>query len=115
MADDTDAEADAPCRLWKLPGELRNRIYRYVLIQQEDATGDSMVNVEANGYDRPGLLSTCKEIRREALKIYYYENTFHVQIKNFNSAPLVEWKNHYMAKPGGRTCYCGFGGTTENK
>lgn len=114
MVDKTEAEADAPCRLLKLPGELRNRvnlqkhmfttcseltnlcsqIYRYVLVLPEHAPGAGSISINANGYDRPKLLSTCKVIRKEALKIFYQENTFKIHVNNYDSLLLVRWDSH---------------------
>ena len=47
------------CRLLELPGELKNHIYRYTLVQQ------SGIRVHPKGFEGPGLLRACKEIRRE--------------------------------------------------
>lgn len=58
------------CRLLKLPSELRNHIYRLVLHR------DNTILIDSTGYQRDGLLSTCKKVRRGATKIYYYENDF---------------------------------------
>lgn len=69
--------ADRP--LLRLPAELRNEIYRLVLCKN-----DSIV-VSSTGYEREGLLSVCKKVRQEALKIYYYENTFHIEVHKWNS------------------------------
>ena len=55
-----------PCRLLDLTGELRNRIYRYALVDPDQLS----IPITVDGYARPGLLSTCKQIRQEALKIY---------------------------------------------
>ena len=56
-----------------LPAELRNRIYRYALV------GQAPVDVGAKKtLDEPALLAVCKQIRNEALAIYYHESRFHV-------------------------------------
>ncbi|KAK4496542.1 hypothetical protein PRZ48_012522 [Zasmidium cellare] len=94
MTDEVGGKADAPCRLWKLPGELRNRIYRYVLLKPEDAAGNDRIIVDATGYDRPGVVSTCKQIRKETLKIFYSENAFHIEVINYNSSTLLRWESH---------------------
>ncbi|KAK4611195.1 uncharacterized protein CLAFUR5_13878 [Fulvia fulva] len=72
-----------PSRLLGVPGELRNRIYRYVLLQE------SPIIVTDTGFDRPGLMSTCKAVRTETVKIYYEENKFTVDIINLSSETLV--------------------------
>lgn len=58
--------------LLKLPPELRNRIYRYAIVQDEP------IDVaETTKKKEPALLATCKEIREQALKMFYHENTFY--------------------------------------
>ena len=82
------APQQTPCRLFKLPGELRNRIYRDVLV----VPGGEFINVTSTGYDRPGLLSTSKEIHAEALSIFYHENKFRTHIRAYDSTPLLRLK-----------------------
>ena len=74
----THSATDSTCRLLKLPAELRNCIYRLALVQE----GDIVYNKD--GYARPAVLNTCKKIRSEALKIFYYENTFISTISNYD-------------------------------
>ncbi|CZT15895.1 uncharacterized protein RCC_01734 [Ramularia collo-cygni] len=75
-------------RLCKLPAEMKNAIYRFVLIEQD------LIHVTASGYSRNGgcILATCKEIRVEALGIYYDENKFLHFISKFDSTPLVRFE-----------------------
>ncbi|KAF2161600.1 hypothetical protein M409DRAFT_69686 [Zasmidium cellare ATCC 36951] len=87
MADTMDNAVDK-CRLFKLPPELRNRIYRYVLATSDDKNPISVTN---SGYERPHLLATCKTIRSEALGIHCVENTFLIHIVAFDSTPLYQW------------------------
>ena len=79
---------DVTCYLLQLPGELRNRIYRLVLTD-----GMPIINFDATGYVRPGLISTCKEIRQEALSIYYYENSFRTWLKDYDAANLTRFSS----------------------
>lgn len=69
----------AKCHLLDLPPELRNLIYRSVLVQNRD------IDVRSQGFDVPPLLSTCKKIRKEARSIFYYENTFAVEVYDFDT------------------------------
>lgn len=39
------------------------------------------------------MLSTCKTIRTEAIRIFYEENKFHLCMTNFNSDTCVNWQN----------------------
>ncbi|KAK3706704.1 hypothetical protein LTR37_012548, partial [Vermiconidia calcicola] len=54
----------APSPLLELPGELRNRIYGYVLV-------DDIIKLDSTGHTEPELLHTCKQVRKEAIRIYY--------------------------------------------
>lgn len=88
MSEESDPETPAPSRFLDLPGELKNRIYRLVLVRPEG----EVVDVNSTGYDRGGgLLGTCKEIRSEALKIFYYENEFSGKVHYFDISFMVKW------------------------
>ncbi|KAI7308404.1 hypothetical protein KC315_g13355 [Hortaea werneckii] len=64
--------ADSP--LMKLSPELRNRIYREVLVSGAIVR---MTDTYGNGeWSPPALLHTCRRIRREASGIYYSMNAF---------------------------------------
>ena len=71
-----------------LPGELRNRIYRFILVQPPGERVQLRVPSDFTG---PGLLTTCKQIRVEAQQIYYSENTFMVTCTAWNSDLPVLW------------------------
>lgn len=53
-------------RFMDLPAEMRNEIYRYLLILQEVRPGKAFCH--------PAILETCKEINREGSSILYGEN-----------------------------------------
>lgn len=54
-----------------LPGELRNRIWRLVVVKL------NAINVsDLTSPQEPALLATCHQARKEASGIYYAENTF---------------------------------------
>ena len=81
-----------------LSGELRNKIWRYVLVENQplDVTGrDSLRGKGTHDspfdltYERPlhpGLLSVNRQIREECASIYYGENVFHFEVD------LVRWR-----------------------
>ncbi|KXL44733.1 hypothetical protein M433DRAFT_270802 [Acidomyces richmondensis BFW] len=54
-----------------LPGELRNKIYRHVLVSPRQP-----LRVKQQTCNQPALLQTCTQARYEALTIYYLENRF---------------------------------------
>lgn len=80
-----------------LPAELRNRIYRFALLEDH-------IEVTVNGLEEPGLLSVCKEVdafllreidhelvvnrfsqvRKEAGSIYYLENMFESPLNDYD-------------------------------
>lgn len=81
-----EAASKSDSRLLSLPAELRNRVYRLVLLENRP------IRVTQSGFDQGGgLLSTCKQIRQEALKIYYYENKFLVITPKWNTDTLVSF------------------------
>jgi len=65
----------------ELPGELKNRIYFYALVKPE-------TNIEITAlswpFHQPALLKTCKQIRGEALSIFYNENHITANINDWN-------------------------------
>lgn len=79
MSEAQDIAEAAACHLLELPAELRNRIYRLVLHRNKH------IQVATTGYEREDMLSTCRQIRQEAIKIYYYENTFRVTMPDWNT------------------------------
>ena len=62
--------------LLKLPGELRNRIYRYAVVSE------TPVFIEADPFGchimpgTPPLMLTCRKLYYEIKRIYYEDNTF---------------------------------------
>jgi hypothetical protein len=67
------ADAQNSLLLSMLPGEIRNEIYRLVLL-----SSDVIVIESSTVRGQRSLFQTCHQIRKEALKIYYCENTFSV-------------------------------------
>ncbi|KAK4496543.1 hypothetical protein PRZ48_012523 [Zasmidium cellare] len=88
MADEDGSDHQQNCRLLALPGELKNRIYRLVLVQPEDTP----IIITSTGYHRGGgLLQTCEQVRREALKIFFYENEFEHPLRRWNPTPMCNF------------------------
>jgi hypothetical protein len=84
------AQPESHSLLLKLPPELRNRIYEYAL---RFDNGICEVN-ETVGIPESALLLTCKEIRQEAIGIFYSANKVHVELESFSPAMpiLIEKK-----------------------
>lgn len=87
-----------------IPGEIRNRIYREVLLEEytiqigfmsfsfgyggrrHRETRDKGTSLE------PGLLRSCMTIRREARPIFFNENRFHIELYQAKmDPPLAHW------------------------
>lgn len=66
------------CPLFKLPPELRNSIYRLVLV--DDIDGIALYSPGES--DIRHLLATCRQIRNEAIESYHLENVFHFLANN---------------------------------
>lgn len=78
--------ATTSCRLLSLPGELRNRIYRYALHSERGIEIDKV----RWSIHQPPLLKTCKTIRAEALRLFYMENKISTNIHDWD--PIVKYK-----------------------
>jgi len=61
--------------LLSIPSELRNRIYGYALLEPKGITISP-----GNTQQQPAILRTCRQIRREAIGIYYSDNNFRVTV-----------------------------------
>lgn len=74
--------------LLKLPPELRNQIYRYVL------TGEQRISLRGPAMSQqPGILRASKQLRTEISRIYYLENKFLLTIKD---CKLVSQPQHWI-------------------
>jgi hypothetical protein len=82
QSSDTLTQSDSP--LLNLPGELRNRIYRFAII--------SPLSIELDigrwQNHQPALLRTCKQVRIEALRLFYIENKITTNIHDWD--PVVK-------------------------
>ena len=64
--------------LESLPGELRNRIYRYAIVEENGVIAAKIIDWQARTWrsTQPALAAACKQFRSEILPILYAENTF---------------------------------------
>lgn len=72
-------------RLLSLPPEIRNMIYRFVLVE-----GNIHMR-PGNIPEQPGLLQVNTQIRRETLRTYYQENHFNWHIWAFDARECISW------------------------
>lgn len=93
-----DAAPESRLRLLQLPAELRNAIYRYILVQPDPI--DIPNNFANHGYQEPALLTTCKEIRKEAIAIFHMENVFDVEVSDFEIVNVLKWEKIVSAAVG---------------
>lgn len=78
------AELQAEPHLQSIPPELRNRVYDYALVS------DGPINVaKPKNCAQPPLLATCRQIRSEAISVYYSTNSFTYTICNYKGAAVV--------------------------
>jgi len=65
----------AKTNFFSLPAELRNNIYRLCLVEQEYPLSRLNCPIPMDAYE-PELSQVCRQLRREALPIFYGCNTF---------------------------------------
>ncbi|KAK6423119.1 hypothetical protein LTR95_016572 [Oleoguttula sp. CCFEE 5521] len=80
-------QATKGCPIFKLPGELRNKIYRYALVAEDS---DYTV-MQCRSQLVPGLLNTCKAIRHECHAIYFMENSFVLLLRSYDCVLVEKW------------------------
>lgn len=83
----TEEEAinSRPFPFLNLPGELRNKIYRLVLVKSKAFT----VKLQFGGSRTTSLMRTNKQIYQETSSIFYEENTFCFPQSLFVGAPII--------------------------
>jgi hypothetical protein len=83
-------------RLLNLAPELRNKIYEYALTLSHQRTEKIDLNhsylVSNPQFREPGLLTTCHQIRREALQIYLLSNHFAITVFDCQIDQLVAFE-----------------------
>ena len=75
-----------------IPPEIRNRIYHYALVEEGVFISRDL--------KPPGLLSTNRQVRSEAIKIWYLANDFEIHVNNCD-ASLYRAYLHNVIKPMG--------------
>jgi hypothetical protein len=76
-------------KLLTIPGEIRNQIYRHVIVS------DSKIRITNTPIPEPALLKTCSTIRRETIAIYYLENSFDIDCPNWRHSVYQEFYKIY--------------------
>ena len=83
---DSGKRLEAKPTLLGLPGELRNHIYSFALIESHE------IAVREDDSSGPGILQTCRQIRKEARPIFHRNNRFGVRIDDLKLGPqLGHW------------------------
>lgn len=90
------------CRLLSLPPEIRNSIYHYALVDNEDIVITPQV---LTGATQPSLLQVNCQTRFEATEIYYKENMFCWHIDNFDSKLFRKWQASFTARREARLAF----------
>lgn len=73
-----------------IPGELRNQIYRHLLLCPEG------VLVTPEEHIQPNILMINRKIRKEAKGIFQQENEFYIEV--FNLRPYYPQPSHWAAR-----------------
>lgn len=71
----------------RLPGELRNQIWRLSVIKPDGVN----MSYKQRTSNEPTLLATCRQIRREASGIYYAENAFFADTEYSANFYMNDW------------------------
>ena len=79
-----------PLNLLDLPPEMRNRIWREVLVSPD------RIQIDDSHYQQPALLNCCWQISDEACSIYYGENHFVIQVAGLQSGAVASWCQHSL-------------------
>lgn len=75
----TGDESPEKSRLFSSPAEIRNQIYENVLVESEPIEISS-----SNTPAEPGLLAVNQQVRKEARKLYYAQNTFNIVLVDYD-------------------------------
>lgn len=73
--------------LLSLPPEMRNRIYRFALLHENDILTQTGSKPPAD----PAILRTCRQLRNEASGIYYQENDIVFEVESYDIDTYVRW------------------------
>ncbi|KAF2209047.1 hypothetical protein CERZMDRAFT_100801 [Cercospora zeae-maydis SCOH1-5] len=89
-----------PSPFLALAPELRNRIYEYALhLSQNSSKLDLNHSFRGSNpiFREPGILTTCRQIRHEALKIYLLSNTFAIKVFDCETSQLIAFERRCCA------------------
>lgn len=75
-----------------IPGELRNRISRMVLMEDEAISITATEN-----HKQPGFLRTCRQLRAEARDIFEKENDFGLEVLNCQPSIPLKYGLHWSS------------------
>ncbi|KAI6818822.1 hypothetical protein KC340_g14061 [Hortaea werneckii] len=82
----TNADIITQAHLLTIPGELRNIIYRLVLLSED------RIKIDKRHRKMPPLLRTCQQIYAEARSIHFGENSFQVTVRHLHpTVPSHHW------------------------
>lgn len=74
-----------------LPGELRNRIYRLVVVFSDR---DHQIRISPENHSQPALLKSNRQIRKETTKIFEKENVFNCLVHD--TKPITPSDHHWI-------------------
>ncbi|KAK3710461.1 hypothetical protein LTR37_010304 [Vermiconidia calcicola] len=74
-------------RMEALPAELRTLIYQFAL------TEDGEIAITRH-LKQPPLLRTCRQVRNEALQLWYTSNTFYIDVSDCDDTELYAFEQH---------------------
>lgn len=106
-------------RLLALAPELRNKIYHYALVSKKKIQAN---HGAAKSSTQPGLLETCRQIRKEAIELFHTENDFKWVVGAYYHVPMIPFRKvlrKYRAEPKRLeleidVCMCGTAGRIHN-
>lgn len=78
-------------RLLTIAPEIRNRIYRYALLSSDPIELTTLPK-------QPALLFTCRQIRSEATKMWYFGNEFKCLIDDCDARLICRFTTHLTQK-----------------
>ena len=97
MADDSTTSTQVSAGFFDLPTELRDVIYFYAVASEFE------IDLDCNDCSQPPLVRTCRQIRDEAIAMFYEENCFSVEVVDCKFEPQPE---HWFWRAGvRRTAY----------
>lgn len=95
--DDAKLDLALDCRqaskFLDLPAEVRNNIYFYA-VTGIPVCPDESLDYPLSAFDEPPITRTCRQIRSEALAIFYGENSFRFDAAATEMGTLRTWIQH---------------------